>query len=328
VLPLFFSFVVLPVGTFVGCHLQQGSSARSRLHQAIAWIDQIDPNWRLEEIEATREVIPDKENGALVLQKAGSLMGRSWPAVGSSKAWTGHPPQVLLSGENLKILRTEVERVKTALTEALRVKDFPRGRFPLALTLNVGTTNRNRIVMHSVSDLLAAHVVLAANDGNWNDACDSCRAILNTGRAIGDEPFITSSLLRTRTRLMAVQGLEQTLAMGEPSEEALLLVKNLIERDLPEPVHLFGIRGGRDRIHDLSLKVEAEQLSLSELAPFAGAPERRRAWNAWKTCGSFRACSRGTRKSFMRSPTPPMPPSFPSRRKNACWRRSMRDESI
>src|SRR5207244_4315379 len=48
------------------------------LQEALAEADRLDPNWRLEEIEANRLVIPDHQNSALQVSKVRGLLPEMW----------------------------------------------------------------------------------------------------------------------------------------------------------------------------------------------------------------------------------------------------------
>ena len=74
---------------------------------------------------------------------------------------------------------------------------------------------------------------------------DSCRAMVNAGRSLGDEPFFICQLVRTACRRMALERAEQALAQGEPSEAALAALQRALESDESEPFFLRGCRGER-----------------------------------------------------------------------------------
>src|SRR5271157_1878997 len=48
------------------------------LSKVVAETDRIDPGWRLEELEAARARVPDVENSANLVAKAGSLLPKNW----------------------------------------------------------------------------------------------------------------------------------------------------------------------------------------------------------------------------------------------------------
>ena len=57
---------ILVVG-FLVQHYWSIQLAQKELDEVVAQLDRDDPGWRLEDIEAKRKVIPDAENGALVV---------------------------------------------------------------------------------------------------------------------------------------------------------------------------------------------------------------------------------------------------------------------
>src|ERR1043166_7953341 len=65
------------------------------LHDAIAEADRLDPGWRFEEMEAARAVVPDADNGALVVLAAHRLIPPKWlpgPGEGGAGLGGGLPP--------------------------------------------------------------------------------------------------------------------------------------------------------------------------------------------------------------------------------------------
>ena len=55
-------------------------AANRRLTEAVAVADRDDPNWRLEELMAHREQVPDAENSALIMAEVARVLPDSWPA--------------------------------------------------------------------------------------------------------------------------------------------------------------------------------------------------------------------------------------------------------
>ncbi|MCI0334446.1 MAG: hypothetical protein L0228_14605, partial [Planctomycetes bacterium] len=54
------------------------------LQDAIAETDRIDPEWRLEQLEARRRKVPDESNSALVLISARQALPKNWRELLSS----------------------------------------------------------------------------------------------------------------------------------------------------------------------------------------------------------------------------------------------------
>src|ERR1700731_658412 len=99
VLLVFVVFVLLPLGTFVGYWRYMDHVYAEQVRQAEARADQLDPGWRLEEIEAKRAIIPDEENGALRVLEARRLFPERWPPPRFDEPWRDQPPQVLLNAD-------------------------------------------------------------------------------------------------------------------------------------------------------------------------------------------------------------------------------------
>src|SRR5262249_32741871 len=66
--------LVLLLGAAVGAYFYVARAGEKRLRAAIALADRLDPGWRLEEIEAKRQVISDDENSARKIILAVRLM--------------------------------------------------------------------------------------------------------------------------------------------------------------------------------------------------------------------------------------------------------------
>src|SRR5439155_8048535 len=99
--------------------------------------------------------------------------------------------------------------------------------------------------------------VLRAHDGDADGALASCRGALNAGRSIGDEPFSVSVLVRIACRHSALRRAERVLAQGEPSQEALRLLQQLLEKEQRVSLFLIAARGGRAGMDRLMEAVQA-----------------------------------------------------------------------
>src|SRR6516162_4477381 len=53
--------------------------AEQQLRRALAELDRAEPGWRLDDIQAAREQIPDEQNGALCVLTAAKLLPGKWP---------------------------------------------------------------------------------------------------------------------------------------------------------------------------------------------------------------------------------------------------------
>jgi hypothetical protein len=116
-----------------------------------------------------------------------------------------------------------------------------------------------------VARLLAADAAMRAHDGDLDGALDSCRAILNTARSIGDEPFVISQLVRVAIGSLAMKSTRRVLGQGEPSDAALLRLIASIVNELDEPLLLYGMKGERATLTELIRRLGTGEVSISAL---------------------------------------------------------------
>src|SRR2546430_438304 len=62
--------MLLPIMLSLCLYVYLRQSSKESLQQALEQVDRADPSWHLEDIEARRPIIPDKENGALRAMEA------------------------------------------------------------------------------------------------------------------------------------------------------------------------------------------------------------------------------------------------------------------
>jgi len=265
--------IVLPLCAIVGTSFYQsyadGQNARvaeaeanQDLSEAIAETERSDPRWRLEEVEAGRAVIPAERNSGEVAMAATKLMPKRWPA------WDWppemEPPEAALGREALRVsfadlepqrqlsqkqiteLRAEMKRAVQARDQARKLADLTEGRYPITYSDDwIGTLLPHLQDVRQIGNLLAWDVMLRAQNGDADGALASCRAIVNTGRSIGDEPFLISELVRIAVRAIAVGKIERALAQGQPSNAALAALQQLLEKEEAEQLTLNALRGER-----------------------------------------------------------------------------------
>jgi ABC-type transport system involved in multi-copper enzyme maturation permease subunit len=243
------ALVLSPLGLLIGEYVHLDGTADQVLREALAETDRLDPGWRLEELEAKRQIVPPEENSAQQVLKTKSLIPEEW--------WKNERDLVLLfeklaperqlSAKQLDALRTGLETVGAALVEARRLADMPRGRFPTVFREGGLWYSRYPHAQEArlIAKLLGYDVHLRAQEGDVDGALVSCRALLNTGRAIGDEPLHWSQLLRARLQYDAVLKTERSLAQGEPAEATLEALQRLLADEDRHPLKLIALRGER-----------------------------------------------------------------------------------
>jgi hypothetical protein len=262
--------------------------AEIQLQQAIVEADQLDPGWPLPELEARRRVVPDEQNSAWTLTQARAAMPLQWPSWDMSKSAENQgrteeelqllresfgklePPE-LLSELQASELRRELKKVTAALVESRKLSDQDRGRFPIVYSSDYISTNLDHSQrVRQFANLLVYDVLLLAQDKDLEGALRSCRAILNAGRAIGDEPTLVSMLIRIAVRAVAFRKIERTLAQGLPSDAALAALQELLQKEAGDNLLLIGARGERALLDGLMQSIQSGAIPYKQVRGILG----------------------------------------------------------
>jgi hypothetical protein len=217
-----------------------------RLQEALAEAERLDSDWRLEDMEAKRPVVPDDENATLAIAAAKKLAPGAWVNT-IYEALEPRPdtPQQL-NTEQTKALREELQKLQPALVEARRLAQLPRARYDFSWKGDwIGKVVSVVQPVRTVTNLLQYDAMLRCQDGDLDGALVSCRAILNASRSLRDQPLLISLLVRLACHQVALATLNRILAQGQPSEEALSQLQRMLEEEEAEPLLLTAFRGER-----------------------------------------------------------------------------------
>jgi hypothetical protein len=217
--------------------------AARELGEVITELDRTDPGWRWDELEAKRTSYTAGANSATVIKPVQQQLPASW--LNPELEFTQEPP-VALSASQIKDLAAELGRVRPALTQARRLKDFPHGRGPSAGPIAGAPGWLDHVEgVRSITNLLTHDALLRSEQNDVDGAVQSCQAALNAARSIGDEPNLTALLIRVSCRMLAFHYLERVLAQGQPSDTALAELQALTEDEEAQPLSLVAARGER-----------------------------------------------------------------------------------
>jgi hypothetical protein len=229
-----------------------------------------DPRWKLLEIEADRRKIPDNENSARHAMATVSLArGFHVSSVKEyDRVFDKLPPAVQLNTQQIQLIRGQLAKQPKALVEARKLKDMPYGRFPIVYSDDfICTLIPNQQETRQLADWLSNDAMLLAQDRDFDEAVESCQAILNAGRTIGDEPTLISFLIRAALQAISVTTLERVLAQShEPiSDKTLAAMQALLEKEMNECSWVQGMRGERAGQHYLFENIRAGKVDPNNL---------------------------------------------------------------
>lgn len=235
------------------------------LQAAMDEADRLDPGWRLDDLEAAREQVPDAENAALQVLRTTALLPKGWMTSppGKRDALPERlfrvPDATRLDDEQAKELRAELAKVGDALDAARKVAAMPRGRYPLNWSADaVGTLVPHLERLRDVARLLQLDVMLRVHDGDRQGADESFRALVNAARSVGDEPLSVSQLRLAAAEREAYGMLERWLAQEELPPATLAALQKLLEPE--QPSHLIAARSERAICHQFLMVTRAGKL--------------------------------------------------------------------
>lgn len=252
-------------------------AAPTDLEAAIAEADRLDPGWRYDELWAKRAVLPPAENSALIVLEAGKLLPRGGQGLPEGLSalldragqfrLDERPGEPRLDERLFNEMNAWLKPRAAALKVALTLADGPRsGRFEVQRTPDyisiplphLDTTNQ-LVTLLQVEALRRTEV---AGDPQRQDVF---RAMLNLGRAIGDEPFLFSQFVRLRYTRLALRELERGLARTTPSDAVLATAQKLLNEEAGHNALLAGWRGERATLFGLFEAVDTGKLPLKEV---------------------------------------------------------------
>jgi hypothetical protein len=243
-------------------------SAQQRLDQVLAELDRTDPGWRLEDIEAACEQIPENENSVGVIISAAQHLPRSWPSEDFSEDYfRSQQPNEMLSGEDFVHLSVELASMRSAVEIAAMLADMPRGRhrFRNSASTVFPAFPVDQLKSRRIVTLLVFESLLWSQRGESKSAILACHAAVNAARSLGDEPSQLAQFLRRAGSEQACWAIERMLGLGEPPPEDMAALQKLIETEDAFPALLTATRGERALGHRVFEGVERGELTLDDL---------------------------------------------------------------
>jgi hypothetical protein len=181
-------------------------------------------------------------------------------------ALTDLAPDDPLTPERTAALHAAVEKAGPALVEARPLASLPQGRYTVARSRDMfGTLLPHIGDARGVGRLLEADAVLQARAGRTGDALVACRALLNVGRSIGDEPIAVSQVVRMAGAARGLLCLERILAEGMPGDRDLAPIGDLLRDEVRHPTFEIMVRGERGAVHYFLSALQAGDITTDRI---------------------------------------------------------------
>ncbi len=245
-------------------------SLQSELAEVIAETDRLDPRWRLEDIEADRKTFRDEENAALqVILASRLILNRPTEHLNHGQVFFDVQAQTQLNSQQIDIIREALQKMPAALIEARKLKDMPGGRFPITFSENWISTPLHQTDCHRLFNVLRHDALLRVQQGDPDAALESCRALLNAARALGDEPRLASQQLRLAGDQELLPTVERCLAQGYPGAEAMKSLQDSLssERTDAKSNFIHALRGQRAGYYRLYLLATQGKIEWNAFTP-------------------------------------------------------------
>lgn len=218
------------------------AGAKAELDALIAEVDRLDPNWRLDQLEAKRAVLPPNENSALVVIQTAALLPRP---DGVTLDFVKQAGENRMTPQQQAGLNAWLKARSAALNRGRDLINLPRGRYTITYAKDfINTLLPDIQKPRNVAELFRNEAARRAETGNPGQL-EEFRVIFNAGRSIGDEPIVISQLIRSMVVRQAIESLEQTLARTTATDEALALAQQMLTEETGYNALLTAMRGER-----------------------------------------------------------------------------------
>jgi hypothetical protein len=294
---------VIVVGGFVRPDLGPQIEAivrgsRARLERAVAETDRLDPHWRMADLLKHRKEIPDEHNAARKADEVIRLLPVGWGNTGPGQTRVeirlvgdliALPLDAEPDDEQVELMQTVLDPVAQAVQSARELAGMPEGRHEIIPARNpLETPLKETQQTRTAARLLLLDAYRRVHEGDAEGGVESCRALLNTARAIGDEPFLPSQLVRLANDGSAIRAIERVQSQGEPSDTALAGLQSALAGEAETPWMLIALRGERAMFFDLVEKLASGELTAADLSSEDPGSDRGREPASWATPDFYR----------------------------------------
>jgi hypothetical protein len=274
---------VVAVGGLVGYWLYLNETSRSRLAEVIRQLNESEPGWTKDELCAARngQLPPEERNSFRLIREAKAAFPAGYTTTDPVRDLVGHPSNCQLRADDLDAVQKHVAAGAPALAVSRRLAGAAEGGRPMNMSEMPISTDVTEVQdARGVVWALQWEALAVAHTGRPADAVRSVRAALGAGRAIGDEPFAISQLVRMSCVGVACRTTERVLGLCVPNEGLAELQAELM-READVPRLYYSMLGERAATHQMFLLFESGGINRLGEPAGAGNPSLMEQLSRW-----------------------------------------------
>ncbi|MBA2226629.1 MAG: hypothetical protein N3E46_04065 [Gemmataceae bacterium] len=266
-------FVGLPLLAWGIVGLVLRYQGQRELQTVLAELEQKDPAWSWESLQAGRPSVPPEQNVMELVQRIGQQV---YPFGKPPQTWDSHhpdwreyfssvPPNHRWIPSAVQVVRSDLQKYPEAIPIVRSLKNYPRGSVNITLETNpLATRLEFAHYWGGVRELLGFDTLLALEEGDFRRAAGNIQAMFQISRVIGDTPFLITSLIAWGGYRLGVEKLEHWLAQDSAPEQ-LEQVQRWLE-DVHDALKSdLGWRSERASHHLLFVALERGQVSIQDI---------------------------------------------------------------
>ncbi|MFO0936492.1 MAG: hypothetical protein U0798_08285 [Gemmataceae bacterium] len=262
-------FALLTI-VFAGSWYSTRNAGEKQLAIAMQELESREPGWRTFIETRNQTLAPPDQNSALLAFEIHKSLPLEFHQqcnlieMPSAEVHSNHlDPDDWIATLRMKLQphRETIESLK------LFIDTKPNSGFPIELNYDnpYETILPGRQEMRRIIQLLMFECRLQLADNHPDEAVRCCRAILGISRAIGDEPFLISQLLRQSLIATSIINAEKILGCGNPTM-GLIELQEEFTAQLQTNHMLTGLKGERESLDLLYQSLDTGRTNLEELA--------------------------------------------------------------
>jgi len=245
----------------------------SRLDRLLKELDETDPTWRWEKMQAALPALQPGEDSSELVLRLSRAFPSSWPDAKLDEKLQNLQPNHKLDAPRLKALQQilAVPPVDRLREDARTLVRFPRGRIPVQMAENpIATLLPDHQNVRKLAALLRYDISERLASGQMEQVVTSLHAMLNLSNVFDDDALLIGQLIRMAVVSIALGDIQRTLGQGELSDAQLAHLQALLRHQMASTRMETAMRGERWMAHRTVEAIIQGKMSQRDLAGVAG----------------------------------------------------------